>query len=128
MNTSTLRSASRVVMTLAAATFAACGAEKTEKPASDSAATNATTPKNLTLTADQKQRIQLVTIQPVSFRPVVEATGNVAFNGDRSTQVLSTVSGPATRVVVNPAQVLLRVGFSQGGLHTQCVTQSGCIA
>jgi cobalt-zinc-cadmium efflux system membrane fusion protein len=41
-------------------------------------------------------------VQAVSFRPVVAATGNVAFNGDRSTQVLSPVSGPATRVVANP--------------------------
>jgi cobalt-zinc-cadmium efflux system membrane fusion protein len=38
----------------------------------------------------------------VSFRPVVQATGNVAFNGDRSTQVLSPVSGPATRVIAMP--------------------------
>ena len=37
----------------------------------------------------------------MAFRPVVEATGNVAFNGDQSTQVLSPVSGPATRVLVD---------------------------
>ncbi|HXD47400.1 MAG TPA: efflux RND transporter periplasmic adaptor subunit, partial [Gemmatimonadaceae bacterium] len=48
------------------------------------------------------------TIQPVSYRPVVEATGNVAFNGDRSTQVLSPVSGPATRVLVSPGAVVTR--------------------
>ena len=98
----------RVALALAAAALAGCAADKPAKSTDTAAAANATTPKNLTLTAEQKQRIQLVTIQPVSFRPVVEATGNVAFNGDRSTQVLSTVSGPATRVVVNPGSVVTR--------------------
>ena len=56
----------------------------------------------LTLTAEQRQRINVTTVQPEPFRPMVEATGTVAFNGDRSTQVLSPVSGPVTRVLVNP--------------------------
>jgi len=60
------------------------------------------TPQNTTLTEEQRAKIQIVTVTPTSFRPVVEATGNVAFNGDRSTQVLSPVSGPATRVVASP--------------------------
>ena len=39
------------------------------------------------------------------FARRVEATGNVAFNGDNSTQVLSPVSGPAIHVIVaNPAR------------------------
>src|SRR5262249_13207480 len=67
-------------------------------------ATASTTPKNTTLTEEQRAKIQIVTVAPISFRPVVQATGNVAFNGDRSTQVLSPVSGPATRVVANPGQ------------------------
>jgi cobalt-zinc-cadmium efflux system membrane fusion protein len=58
-------------------------------------------PSNFTVTAEQRQRLHLVTVQPTAFRPFVEATGNVAFNGDRSTQVLSPVSGPATRVIGN---------------------------
>ena len=104
----TSRSASRAVTAVVSAFLAACAAEKPDKPAVDSAAAAANGPKNVVLTADQRQRIQLVTVQPVSFRPVVEATGNVAFNGDRSTQVLSLVSGPATRVVVNPGAVVTR--------------------
>jgi len=63
-------------------------------------------PRDLTLTPDQRQRIKIVVAAPVSFRPMVEATGNVAFNGDRSTQVLSPVSGPATRVVANPGMAV----------------------
>jgi cobalt-zinc-cadmium efflux system membrane fusion protein len=108
MMTRTFSSASRVARAALLAFLTACAAEKPDKPAADSSATAANVPKNITLTADQRQRIQLVTIQPVSFRPVVEATGNIAFNGDRSTQVLSPVSGPATRVVVNPGAVVTR--------------------
>lgn len=65
-------------------------------------------PVNFTVTAEQRQRIHLITVQQTAFRPVVEATGNVAFNGDRSTQVLSPVSGPATRVVGQPGMQVKR--------------------
>ena len=65
-------------------------------------------PSNFTISAEQRQRIHLVTVQQTSFRPVVEATGNVAFNGDKSTQVLSPVSGPATRVVGQPGMQVKR--------------------
>ena len=57
-------------------------------------------PSNLTVTAEQRQRIHLITVKTVAFRPTVDATGNVAFNGDHSTQVLSPVSGPAIHVIV----------------------------
>jgi membrane fusion protein, heavy metal efflux system len=63
-------------------------------------------PSNLTLTAEQRQRIHLVVAKTVSFTPTVEATGSVAFNGDHSTQVLSPVSGPAIRVIANPGDVV----------------------
>jgi cobalt-zinc-cadmium efflux system membrane fusion protein len=85
-----------VALVLLAMAAAACSSEATGKSA-DTA--SSTIPKNATLTPDQLQRIHIVTVQPTSFRPLVEATGNVAFNGDKSTQVLSPVSGPATRVV-----------------------------
>ena len=85
--------------------LSACSSEDTARPADTS---NVNAPHNLTLTPEQRQRIHLVTVQTTAFRPVVEATGNVAFNGDRSTQVLSPVSGPATRVVVSPGAVVTR--------------------
>lgn len=106
MNSRHSRWSSTFVSALAFAAVAGCADDKTSPPTSDTA--SATTPKNVTLTAEQRQRIRLLTVQPVAFRPVVEATGNVAFNGDKSTQVLSPVSGPATRVVVNPGTVVSR--------------------
>jgi len=80
---------------LAAVAFVSACSKQSPKPAD----TAAPKPTNITVTPDQRQRIHLITVQLVSYRPIVEATGNVAFNGDRSTQVLSPVSGPATRVV-----------------------------
>src|SRR4051812_46729410 len=56
-------------------------------------------PAAFSLNEEQRKRIHIVDVQPMVFRPVVEATGNVAFNGNRSTQVLSPVSGPAARVI-----------------------------
>ena len=75
---------------------AACSGKSAPKTA-DTA--SVPTPENFTVTEEQRQRIHLVTVEPTSFRPSIEATGNVAFNGDKSTQVLSPVSGPATRVI-----------------------------
>ena len=91
---------------LALTVIVGCADDKSNPPTADTA--SSTTPKNVTLTAEQRQRIHLVVVQPVAFRPVIEATGNVAFDGDKSTQVLSPVSGPATRVVVNPGTVVTR--------------------
>jgi cobalt-zinc-cadmium efflux system membrane fusion protein len=58
------------------------------------------------LNEDQRARIHLVTVEPTSFRPTLDATGTVAFNGDRSTQVLSPISGPAQQILVNPGTVV----------------------
>jgi cobalt-zinc-cadmium efflux system membrane fusion protein len=77
-----------------------------DKAAADSAAVPR--PANFTVTPAQRQRIHLITAAETTFRPMVEATANVAFNGDKSTQVLSPVSGPATRVVGNVGMVVHR--------------------
>ena len=91
--------------TLAAAVVLAAGCSSHESAYGD---TTINKPSDLTVTPEQRQRIHLVTVQPVSFRPMIEATGTVAFNGDRSTQVLSPVSGPATRVIGTPGMVVHR--------------------
>ncbi|HEY2853832.1 MAG TPA: efflux RND transporter periplasmic adaptor subunit [Gemmatimonadaceae bacterium] len=58
------------------------------------------------LTEDQRARIHLVTVQNTPFRPTLEATGTVAFNGDRSTPVLSPISGPATQILADLGTVV----------------------
>jgi cobalt-zinc-cadmium efflux system membrane fusion protein len=85
-------------------TFAAC----TKEPEAAGDTVAQARPSNFAVTPEQRQRLHLVTVQETAFRPVIEATGNVAFNGDRSTQVLSPVSGPATRVVATPGMQVAR--------------------
>jgi cobalt-zinc-cadmium efflux system membrane fusion protein len=53
-----------------------------------------------TIPAAQLARIHVITLAPTIFRPTVSTTGSVAFNGDRSTQVLSPVSGPVLQILV----------------------------
>jgi len=62
----------------------------------------------VTLTPAQASRIRIATVTVQPYRPVVQTTGTVAFNGDRSTQVLAPVSGPITRILVNPGTVVAR--------------------
>lgn len=89
-------------LALLAAGLLACGtdADATRVDSAHAASADASAgPTGIRLTADQQRRIAILAVQPSSFRPQIEATGTVAFNGDRSTQVLSPVSGPATRIV-----------------------------
>lgn len=60
---------------------------------------SASTPSTFHVTDAQRERLQIVTVAVTKFRPVIEATGTVAFNGDRSTQVISPISGPVVRLV-----------------------------
>jgi RND family efflux transporter, MFP subunit len=82
------------------ATAAACS-KKTADSAVAADSTEAKTPKgSFSLSAEQQSRIHLVVATKSFFQPSIEATGTVAFNGDRSTQVLSPVSGPVSRLFV----------------------------
>ncbi|HEX3865458.1 MAG TPA: efflux RND transporter periplasmic adaptor subunit [Gemmatimonadaceae bacterium] len=75
---------------------AACSKSSATTAAADSAKAK---PGNFTVSEDQLKKIHIDTVQTTAFRPSIDATGNVAFNGNKSTQVLSPVSGPATRVI-----------------------------
>jgi cobalt-zinc-cadmium efflux system membrane fusion protein len=75
------------------------GTACSKEPVATADSAKALTPANFTINDEQRQRIHIVTVEPTTFRPLVEATGTVAFNGNKSTQVLSAVSGPATRVI-----------------------------
>ena len=52
------------------------------------------------LTEEQRARIH-TDVSPPTFQPTIATTGTVAFNGDRSTPVLSQISGPVARILVN---------------------------
>lgn len=80
----------------AAGLLVVLGCEKKE-PASTGAADSA-----LTLTKDQRARLAIEPVERTTFRPVIEVTATVAFNGDHSTQVISPISGPVARILAEP--------------------------
>lgn len=55
---------------------------------------------NVTLTADQRQRIHLVTVQPSAYHKTVDTTGTVNFDNDQATVVLTPISGPVSKILV----------------------------
>lgn len=83
-----------------AAILGACSGKSPASAKSDSATAAASASSGFTLTAAQKARLQIVIVAPTLFQPSVDVTGTVAFNGDKSTQVLSPVSGPVTGLLV----------------------------
>jgi cobalt-zinc-cadmium efflux system membrane fusion protein len=97
----TLSPSRSIAMLLA---LAACSGNGSARPADSTNGTQGA----FTLTQEQRARIHLVTLQNTAFRPTLEATGTVAFNGDHSTPVLSPISGPALQILVNPGAVVAK--------------------
>lgn len=89
-------------------TVAACSGAK--HPATDDAAntTSDSTAAAFTLTPVQQARIHVQTAAMSTFRPSVQTTGTVAFNGNKSTQVLSPISGPVVRLLVQEGTYVRR--------------------
>lgn len=78
---------------------AACSRSPAKGSASDPAAA-------FGLTETQRARIHVQPVTATTFRPTIDVSGTVAFDGDHSTQVLAPISGPVSRVLVEPgAQV-----------------------
>lgn len=103
MNQSSMNVA-RIAALLCLAMVSACGEKSGEKSGSSSAATpaaadSAAMPAAFRVTDEQRARLQIITVESSSFHPMIEATGTVAFNGDRSTQVISPISGPVVRLI-----------------------------
>jgi membrane fusion protein, heavy metal efflux system len=100
MQTSALRRslAAAILAAMTLAALSACGSKPDTAPAAD------VTPQNVTLTAAQRQHIQLVTVAQADFHKTIEAPGVVDFDNDQSTSVASPISGLVTRLLVSPGQ------------------------
>jgi cobalt-zinc-cadmium efflux system membrane fusion protein len=90
-----LRRGAALAVLLATLALAACSSGT---GASEAAAT---TPHNVTLTKEQQQSIRLYTVEPSTFHRVVDTTGTVDYDQNRSTAVLAPFSGPVTKVLVS---------------------------
>lgn len=60
----------------------------------------ADTPHNVTMTAAQRQHLNLDTVEQSAFHQTVELTGVVDFDNDHATSVLAPFSGPVTKLLV----------------------------
>lgn len=56
--------------------------------------------------ADQMSHIQIVTVSPSTLTRTLRLTGAVAYNGFATTPVITQVSGPVSRIVVSPGEVV----------------------
>ena len=118
MMTSRTRSAALVAVSFAAAACAKSDAHK----ATDSAAgrvadqptaapgdtTAASTGNLIIVPAEQRARLRVQAVTATNFRPTLQTTGTVAFDADVSTQVLAPISGPVTRILVQPGSYVRR--------------------
>jgi cobalt-zinc-cadmium efflux system membrane fusion protein len=97
-----------LIFAAAAAAFATLAtAGCTDAPAKEAAAAAPSTP-GIVLPPTQRERIAVSVVAPSRYFPVVQTTGTVQFDGDQSTQVLAAISGPVTRILVQPGTVVRR--------------------
>lgn len=72
----------------------------------DNANASSTTASNVALTQAQLRHITLYTVAPTSFHKSVSTTGVVDFDQDQATAVLAPFSGPVSRLLVAPGDVV----------------------
>jgi membrane fusion protein, heavy metal efflux system len=90
------RVAALAVVTLATAvTFTGCS------PKVDNDQQPTVTANDVTLTAAQRQHVQLYTVAASKFRRSIQTTGAVDFDADQATSVLAPFSGPVSRLLVS---------------------------
>jgi cobalt-zinc-cadmium efflux system membrane fusion protein len=70
----------------------------------NSAANNSNNPELFTIPPEQMAHVQVLTVQSTTLTRSLRLTGAVAYNGFRTTPVITQVSGPVSRVVVVPGE------------------------
>jgi membrane fusion protein, heavy metal efflux system len=69
-----------------------------------STAKSSNNPELFTIPPEQMSHVQVLEVQPTTLTRMLRLTGAVAYNGFRTTPVITQVSGPVSRVVVVPGQ------------------------
>lgn len=93
-----------VALSLILLAFAGCEDSKTDTAANNHAAQDPNHPELFTLRPEQMSHVQVVPVQFTTLTRSLRLTGAVAYNGFRTTPVITQVSGPVSRVVVVPGQ------------------------
>ena len=86
------------------ATGCSSGRESAEKMTSYASAAAGGEAKLFSVPPDQMSHIQIVTVAPHTVTRTLRLTGQVAYNGFRTTPVISAVGGPVSRVLAFPGQ------------------------
>ena len=89
-----------VALFAVATALAACG--KKQQPAATADAAKPSTATSLDLPPNQRARVRSEVVTAMPYGVAIETTGTVAFDGDQSTSVLAPISGPVTRILVQP--------------------------
>jgi membrane fusion protein, heavy metal efflux system len=89
--------------TILAATIAVAvaGCSRGAEPR-DHTVTSAVEAGTVELDTAQRSRIRAERVVPRAYNALINTNGTVAFNGDRSTQVIAPISGPVSRILVAP--------------------------
>jgi cobalt-zinc-cadmium efflux system membrane fusion protein len=67
---------------------------------------NSNDPELFTIPQEQMAHVQVLKVQPTTLARNLRLTGAVAYNGFRTTPVITQVSGPISRIVVVPGQMV----------------------
>lgn len=86
---------------LVIASAAGCGS-RTDADAAIAHADSTRKDSSVAISPEQRERIAISVVTPSPFHDVVQTTGTVAYDGDQSTQILAPISGPVTRILVQP--------------------------
>ncbi len=93
-----------IAFLLSVLAFAGCDGPKSDTPANTNIAKDPNHPELFTLRPEQMSHVQVVTVQTTTLTRTLRLSGAVAYNGFRTTPVITQVSGPVSRVVVVPGQ------------------------
>jgi len=101
-----MKYAVRAVIVLSVAAVAACGRHDQQSPAAKAAAAappeaSSSTPAYFSVPPEQMSHIQVVPAQTKAFETELRTTGTVDWDNDRTTQAITQVSGPITRILVD---------------------------
>jgi membrane fusion protein, heavy metal efflux system len=90
-----VRSVFRLVLLAAAIPLASCAKHDASAPPDPSSR-----PSHFVLTPEQRDKIRVEPVSEARYRRTIQTTGIVAFDADQATQVLSPISGPVARILV----------------------------
>jgi cobalt-zinc-cadmium efflux system membrane fusion protein len=89
--------------------LAGCGQESKSTSQMTSYSENAKDqPQLFSVPVDQMQHLQVVPVQATNLPRVLRLTGAVAFNGFATTPVITQASGPVSRLLASPGQLVHR--------------------